>query len=121
MWRRGLAPHILFLFHSLPLPPPKPGEQRTERVRCGRWESLGTGVGQRPNSRSSHHPMLAWALLVPLRPPTERTEDGWCFPKAMRTMTLVRRVEGDGPGLFLTCPHLSPRPAARSPRPPSGG
>lgn len=27
VWMRGLMPHILFLFHSLPLLPAKPGDR----------------------------------------------------------------------------------------------
>ena len=44
---RGLVPHILFLFHSVPLLPPAPGDREQTGLAGWGWGcvSLGTGKG----------------------------------------------------------------------------
>ena len=134
MGMRGLLPHILFLFHSVPLLPLAPGDREQTGL-------AGAGVGLQGLARDKgpavgpHAPMPALGP-VPLHPPTKEDENGLALllsPRSVDEMcgcmcvvcacvcTRKPVCRGRGGSRSLTCLHLSPRPAAHSPRPPSGG
>lgn len=122
---RGQVPHILFLFHSLPLLlPPTPGDREQTGLTGvgGRGRSWGTGKGQRPMPTCPPCPLWDWSLFIP---PTKGDERGLAlsYPQGVSVCVSVRvRVyTRKGESQSLTCLHLSPRPAAHSPKPPSGG
>ena len=129
--------------HTIPVPlglSPAAGAwgQRTDRVSGGRDGSPGTGRGPRPScgslcphARSGTRPSSSPTPTAP----TKEDESGLTLLLSLRSVDKVYVhvcvwackcahqpvCKGRGGSQSLTYLHLSPRPAARSPRPPSGG
>lgn len=80
---RGLVPHILFLFHSVPLLSPKPEDREQTGLVEEERGSLRTGKGRRPNLGPSWLPMPTLGLIS-LHPPTKGHERG--LLPALRSM-----------------------------------
>lgn len=79
MGMRGLVPHILFLFHSVPFLPRKPGDREQTKLAGEEGGSQGTDKERRPDCGLSRPPCLlwGWSLFIP---PTEGSERGLALP-----------------------------------------
>lgn len=131
--------------HTIPAPlglAPAAGAwgQRTDRVSGAGWVSRHwQGTKARcgplcPHACSGTGPSSSPAPTLP-HPPTKEDESGLTLLLSLRSTDKVYVhvcvwacecahqpvCRGRGGSQSLTCLHLSPRPAARSPRPPSGG
>lgn len=112
VWMRGLVPHILFLLHSLPLLPAKPGDR----------EQTGYRAKESPRGPAGHRPSSHAGPGTRLFPPLKRGDGKrLALPCSQAAQTMMLVYSGGTSPSLLTCLHLLPRPAAHSPRPPSGG
>lgn len=78
---RGLVPHILFLFHSLPLLPATPGDREQKGLGAADESPWGL-VWDRGLTKVLTPSHVGPGSTSPLHPPTEGTGEGWRSPKA---------------------------------------